>query len=242
MESERLHKVMARRGAGSRRACEEFIREGRVSINGERVREMGVKIDPSACRITLDGIELTETPELTYLALHKPPGVVTTASDPQNRPTVMGLIPAPLVSRRVVPVGRLDMDSEGLLLLTNDGPLVYGLTHPRYGVDKKYEVTIDKPIGDKHIDMIKKGIKLTEGTTAPAKIVSVGGTPRGTTIVISIHEGKKRQIRRMLAALGFEVTRLVRVAFGPVRLDLSPGEWRYLTNGEILSLQDAVPH
>lgn len=236
---ERIQKIMARRGAGSRRQCEEYIREGRVSVNG-KVAELGDRADSDQDDIRLDGVSVMAKPPLTYLALHKPVGVVTTVKDPQNRQTVMELLPALYDRYGIVPVGRLDMDSEGLLLLTNDGALVYGLTHPRFGVDKVYQLYIDKPIDDKDIKSLEQGIHLTEGKTAPARVIQVGGTPHRTEIVISIHEGKKRQLRRMCSALGYRVTRLVRQSFGPIRLDLPVSQWRLLTEGEVESLRRAV--
>lgn len=239
-EPVRLHKLMAERGAGSRRACEDMIRARRVQVNGETVTEMGVKVDPETDEIRLDGEILEGQPPRTILALHKPAGVVTTVRDPEGRRTVLDLLPPDLLRRRLVPVGRLDMDSEGLLLLTNDGALVYGLTHPRHGVDKVYQLYLDKPFSDSDLTQMEEGIDLVEGRTAPARVLEVGGTPRGREIVISIHEGKKRQLRRMCAMLGYEVTRLVRVAFGPVSLDLPPGKWRHLSENEVESLESAI--
>lgn len=239
-EQVRLHKVMAERGAGSRRACEEMIRQGRVEVNGETVSEMGLKVDPETDEIRLDREILDGIPPRTWVALHKPTGVVTTVKDPHGRRTVLDMLPRDLVGRRLVPVGRLDMDSEGLLLLTNDGGLVYGLTHPRHGVDKVYKLCVDKPFIDSDLKSMREGVDLVEGRTAPARILEVGGTPAGSEIVISIHEGKKRQLRRMCATLGYDVTRLVRVAFGPVSLDLPPGKWRHLSESEVQSLESAI--
>jgi 23S rRNA pseudouridine2605 synthase len=232
-EGERLQKVLAGRGLGSRRACEELIEAGRVQVNGE-VAVLGRRIDPDHDRVTVDGAPIGVRPDLVYYVLNKPAGVVTTASDPQGRQTVLDLVPP---APRVYPVGRLDVDSEGVLLLTNDGELTYHLTHPRFGVEKEYLVVVDGTPAPGAIRRLRDGVDLEDGRTAPARVAAVG--PNG--LRITIHEGRKRQIRRMCAAVGHPVTRLVRTRIGPIRAaGLQPGHWRPLTQREALELQRAA--
>lgn len=232
---ERLQKVMASRGVGSRRACEELILAGRVAVNGEIVKEMGTKVGEDDI-IAVDGRELTSSHEpLVYLMLNKPKGCVTTVSDPQGRKTVMDLIPD--VQYRVYPVGRLDFDTEGLLLLTNDGDLSYVLTHPSHGVEKTYLAVVRGTPSEEAIQQLKRGILLDDGMTSPAQVKLLKRGSR-SEILLTIHEGRKRQVRRMLQAVGHPVVSLRRIKFGPLSLNgLPPGKYRYLSTQEIWALK-----
>jgi 23S rRNA pseudouridine2605 synthase len=232
-EGERLQKVLAGAGVGSRRHCEELIAAGRVEVNGERA-VLGRRVDPDRDQVTIDGAHVSVAPGLVYYLLNKPPGVVSTARDPQGRPTVTGLVPA---EPRVFPVGRLDADSEGLILLTNDGELTYRLTHPKYGVRKEYLVHVEGDPKPPVVRKLRDGVELEDGMTAPAQVTRLGpGTLRMT-----IHEGRNRQIRRMGDAVGHPVRRLVRTAIGPLRTGrLKPGQWRALTPEEVRALERGV--
>ncbi len=232
-EGERLQKVLARVGVGSRRACEELIAAGRVAVNDE-VAALGRRVDPGRDRVAIDGVAIGIRPGLVYYVLNKPAGVITTASDPQGRPAVTALVPA---EPRVHPIGRLDADSEGLLLLTNDGDLTFRLTHPRFGVEKEYLVVVEGSPGRGVLRALREGVVLEDGRTAPARVSQVG--PHG--LRITIHEGRNRQVRRMCEAVGHPVRRLVRTRVGPVRIGtLAPGQWRALAPGEVRALEQAV--
>lgn len=234
---ERLQKVLAQVGLGSRRACEALIDAGRVAVNGE-VAVLGRRVDPEHDRVTLDGVTIPVRPGLVYYLLNKPPKVVTTASDPEGRPTVIDLVPA---DPRVFPVGRLDWDTEGILLLTNDGPLAHLLTHPSQGVPKTYLAEVSGVPGRAALRRLREGIDLDDGRTAPAKARVAQSIPTGAALEIVIHEGRNRQVRRMCEAVGHPVRRLVRTRFGPLRDQrLAPGQWRPLTHAEIRSLYAAV--
>jgi 23S rRNA pseudouridine2605 synthase len=229
----RLQKVLARAGLGSRRACEGLITAARVTVNGEPAR-LGQRVDPSRDRIEVDGVAIGVRPDLVHYLLNKPPGVVTTAADPQGRPTVVDLVPA---EPRVVPVGRLDRDTEGLLLLTNDGDLTLRLTHPRFGVEKEYLVQVEGTPSRGAVRRLREGVDLDDRRTAPARVASVA--PGLLRIVI--HEGRKRQVRRMCDAIGHPVVRLVRTRIGPISdRRLGPGEWRRLTLDEVRALERAA--
>ncbi len=230
---ERLQKILARAGFGSRRASEALIAAGRVRVNGE-VAALGDRADPETDRIEVDGTGVGIRPGLVHYLLNKPAGVVTTASDPQGRPTVVGLVPA---EPRVFPVGRLDADTEGLLLLTNDGELAHRLTHPSFGVDKEYLAGVDGRPTRGALRRLREGVELEDGPTAPAKVSLVGDR----LLRITIHEGRKRQVRRMCEAVGLPVRRLVRVRIGPIAdRRLAPGEWRALEPDEIRALERAA--
>ena len=230
---ERLQKVLARAGFGSRRAAEELIAHGRVTVNGETAI-LGQRVDTETDRIEVDGIPVSVREGLVYYLLNKPVGVVTTASDPQGRPTVVDLVP---VEPRVYPVGRLDVDSEGLLILTNDGELTHRLTHPSFGVEKEYLVEVEGPPSPGAVRRLREGVELEDGITAPAQAATVGD--RALRIVI--HEGRNRQVRRMCAAVGHPVRRLVRTRIGPIaERTLKPGEWRPLTLAEVRALEKAA--
>ncbi len=230
---ERLQTILARAGFGSRRASEALIAAGRVRVNGE-VAALGDRADPETDRIEVDGTGVGIRPGLVHYLLNKPAGVVTTASDPQGRPTVVGLVPA---EPRVFPVGRLDADTEGLLLLTNDGELAHRLTHPSFGVDKEYLAGVDGRPTRGALRRLREGVELEDGPTAPAKVSLVGDR----LLRITIHEGRKRQVRRMCEAVGLPVRRLVRVRIGPIAdRRLAPGEWRALEPDEIRALERAA--
>jgi 23S rRNA pseudouridine2605 synthase len=230
---DRLQKVLARAGLGSRRAAEALIAAGRVRVNGE-VAHLGDRADPGTDRIEVDGVMVGVRPGLVHYLLNKPAGVVTTASDPHGRPTVVGLVPA---EPRVFPVGRLDAETEGLLLLTNDGELAHRLTHPSFGVEKEYLAEVDGRPTRGALRRLREGIDLEDGRTAPARASLVGDR----LLRITVHEGRKRQVRRMCEAVGLPVRRLVRVRIGPITdRRLAPGEWRALRQDEVRALERAA--
>lgn len=230
---ERLQKVLALRGWGSRRVCEEMVAEGRVTVNGE-VAVLGRRVDPETDVVEVDGVQIGLQPDLVYYLLNKPIGVITTSSDPQGRPTVTSLVPD---EPRVFSVGRLDADTEGLLLLTNDGELANRIAHPSHGVEKEYLAYVNGNVPGKVLHRLREGIELDDGMTAPAKASQLSpGLLR-----ITIHEGRNRQVRRMCEAVGFPVQRLVRVRIGPLRdSSIAPGHWRELTLDEVRQLVEAV--
>jgi 23S rRNA pseudouridine2605 synthase len=232
-EGQRLQKVLARVGLGSRRSCEELIADGRVVVNGAPAI-LGQRVDPRRDRIELDGVALPVLPGLVHYVLNKPVGVVTTADDPQGRATVMGLVPA---EPRVFPVGRLDADSEGLLILTNDGDLAQRLTHPSFGVEKEYLAEVEGVPSPGALRQLREGVELDDGLTAPA---TVGVVAPGVLRIV-IHEGRNRQIRRMTESVGHPVRRLIRTRIGPLaERGLGPGEWRPLTLSEVRDLAAAA--
>jgi 23S rRNA pseudouridine2605 synthase len=232
-EGERLQKVLSRVGLASRRAAEELIAHGRVTVNGETA-ELGRRVDVTADRVELDGTPIPVAPGLVHLLLNKPRGVVTTAEDPQGRPTVVSLVPD---EPRVYPVGRLDQDTEGLLILTNDGELTHRLTHPSFGVDKEYLAHIEGSPSRGTLRRLREGVELEDGPTAPAEASLVG--PGILRLVI--HEGRNRQVRRMCEAVGHPVLRLVRTRIGPLTdRRLKPGAHRALTVDEVLALERAA--
>jgi pseudouridine synthase len=233
---ERLQKILARAGLGSRRACEELIRQGRVTVNGQ-VAQLGQKADPERERITVDGKPIRLKRHHTYIALHKPAGVISTTHDPQGRPTVVDLAPHP-PNTRLWPVGRLDLDSEGLILLTNDGELAHRLTHPRYEHTKEYKVCVAGHPDGVTLKRWREGVLLDGRRTAPAQVELLPRKGNRTWLRVVLREGRKREIRRVAALLGYPVHRLIRVRIGPVRLrDLKPGEWRYLTRQELEQIE-----
>jgi 23S rRNA pseudouridine2605 synthase len=231
--SERLQKVLAGAGLGSRRACEELIDAGRVTING-RVALLGDRADAEVDRIEVDGVRIGTKPGLVYYLLNKPAGVVTTAADTHGRPIVTDLVPS---EPRVFPVGRLDQDTEGLLLLTNDGDLTHQLTHPSFGVDKEYLAHVEGSPTRGELRRLREGVELDDGPTAPAQVANV----EPSVLRITIHEGRNRQVRRMCDAIGHPVVRLVRTRIGPIAdRSLKPGEWRPLTTDEVRALERAT--
>ncbi|MFO1538145.1 MAG: pseudouridine synthase [Actinomycetota bacterium] len=237
---ERVQKVLARAGIGSRRACEALIVEGRVTVDG-RTATLGDRVDPTAAALAVDGVPVPTAPGLVHYLCNKPAGVVTTASDPQGRRTVLDLVPA---EPRVFPVGRLDYETEGLLLLTNDGELAQRLTHPRFGVEKTYLAEVVGVPTPAAIRRLREGVTLDDGPTAPARVVLVqaGTGPHATSALeVTIHEGRNRQVRRMCDEVGHPVRRLVRTRIGPVReTRLEPGAWRVLIPAEVRALYEAA--
>lgn len=231
LEMERLQKVLAKAGLGSRRSCEELIVEGHISVNGKIVNTLGVKIDPKVDTIRVDGTQI-KLERKVYLFLNKPRGYVTTLHDPEGRPTISSLLKG--VRERVYPVGRLDYNSEGLLFLTNDGDLANKLIHPKYKVPKTYLVKLKGKLEEEDIMRLRKGLKLNEGKTLPAKVVVEKLLPKNTILKITITEGKKRQIRRMGEIINHSVLSLKRVQFGPFKLGkLRKGEYVYLNPEEV---------
>ncbi|HCA46655.1 MAG TPA: pseudouridine synthase [Armatimonadetes bacterium] len=236
---ERLQKLLARAGLGSRRSCEELIRGGRVSVNGSTVRELGAKASPTD-DIRVDGRRVKLPDEHTYLVLNKPPGYVTTRDDPQGRPTVMDLIPAG-ARDRVYPVGRLDLDSTGLLLLTDDGDLTQRLLHPKHHIPKEYLADVEGVPSETRLRRLRSGIELEDGKTQPAEVMALSQGAGESRLRIIISEGRNRQIRRMCEKIGHPVRRLKRVAVGPIRLgELSLGEVRKLSRGQLQALREAA--
>ena len=228
----RLNAYLARAGIASRRRADELIKAGRVTVNGEpgQLNTFVAARD----RVAFDG-RAVELQPLAYVLLHKPAGTVTTARDPQGRPTVVGLVDHPA---RVVPVGRLDADTTGALLLTNDGELAHRLAHPRYEVDKVYEAEVEGKPSDEALERLRAGIELDDGPTAPARVRRLGPT----TLELAIHEGRKHQVKRMLAAVGHPVKRLHRSVYAGLSLEgLEPGAWRELEPFEVDLLRSAAP-
>jgi len=240
MPAERLQKILAQAGFGSRRSCEQFIQAGRVRVNGQ-VAKIGQKADPSKDKITLDGKPVAVRAEDVYIALHKPRNVLSTvSSEPgDNRKTVLDLVDVP---DRVYPVGRLDFDSEGLILLTNDGELANRLTHPRYGHEKAYKVLLARRPDDKHLQAWARGVVLEDGyKTAPAQVRFQSTAGKGAWIRVVMKEGRKRQIREIGFLLGLPVVRILRVRIGTLQLgNLKRGQWRYLTSSEISELKKST--
>jgi 23S rRNA pseudouridine2605 synthase len=230
----RLVKYLARAGVASRRAADELVRAGRVTVAGEVVRDPARDVD-DASAVSLDGDPVGGPEAPVVYAVHKPEGVVSTARDPGGRPTVVELVPAE--SRRLYPVGRLDVDTTGLLLLTNDGDLAHRLTHPSFEVGKTYEARVERPpVGEPALRALREGVELGDGVTAPARVRRLAPD----ALELTIHEGRKRQVRRMLEEVGHPVLGLKRVRLGPVRLgDLPEGASRRLTPAEVEALRMA---
>jgi pseudouridine synthase len=238
---ERLQKILARAGLASRREAERWILEGRVTVNGTVVRKLGSQADPAKDAIKVDGKRVKPAAAPVYYALHKPPGIITTIHDPEKRPDLSPIIARLGEKQRVFPVGRLDFNSSGLLLLTNDGELAQRLTHPRFGVKKVYRVKLSECPDEQDLAAIRKGIRLEDGMTAPARIKVVEKLKKNAWVEIEIHEGRNRQVRRMFAALRYFVEKLIRIRIGPVSLGaLAPGDLRPLSQIEIKALKHAV--
>jgi 23S rRNA pseudouridine2605 synthase len=234
---ERLQKVLARAGFGSRRAAEELIAAGRVTVDGETA-VLGRRVDPGRDRIAVDGIRVVVRDDLVYYLLNKPARVVTTAHDPQGRPTVVALVP---LEPRVFPVGRLDYETEGLLVLTNDGELAQLLAHPRHGIEKAYLAHVDGLPSPATLRRLREGVMLDDGRTAPARVRVVQRQAQSAALEVVIHEGRNRQVRRMCEAVGHPVRRLVRTRLGPVSdRSLQPGRWRPLSRREVRALYSAA--
>jgi 23S rRNA pseudouridine2605 synthase len=235
---ERLQKVLASAGIASRRDCEALIAAGRVMVNGRVVVVPGTRVDLDHDEVLVDGQPLQMPTKRTYIMLHKPAGVVSTAEDTHGRPTVLDLVNVPA---RVFPVGRLDMDSEGLILLTDDGELAYALTHPSFEVEKEYRVLLDRALTPEALRSWRNGVLLDGEMTAPAWVELIGTAPEGVWVRIVLREGRKRQIRAVAKLLGYEVRRLIRVREGDLVLgDLPPRAWRHLTDEEVAALRTHI--
>ena len=231
----RIQKILAQAGYGSRRSCELLINNNRVEVNGITATP-GLKADQTRDQITVDGIPIPHPEQTQYIILYKPRGVLSTVKSPDNRPTVRSLINHP---GRLYPVGRLDFNSEGLILMTNDGELTNHLTHPRYEHEKEYRILVSQLPTEKRLNSWKKGLVLEDGTTTlPAKVWIEKRDSTGTWLGVILQEGKKRQIRRMAEASGFDLKRLIRIRIATLNLgNLKPGEWRRLTGKEINQLK-----
>ena len=235
MAEERLQKIISRAGLMSRREAENFILAGKVSVDGKIISELGTKADLQKNKICVEGKELTFAEKKVYILLNKPRGYISTAKDDRGRRTVLDLVTG--ITERIYPVGRLDYDSEGLLLLTNDGELMNKLLHPKYKIAKTYRAKILGNISQENLKKLCEGIELEDGLTAPAKFSLIGAGKNFSTVEITIHEGRNRQIRRMFAAVGHEVISLRRIKFAGVTLkNLPVGKFRSLTEEEIFSL------
>jgi len=231
----RLQKYLASCGVASRRHAEQIILEGRVAVNGAVVRVLGTQV-ADGDSVTLDGRPVAPEAAKRVIVYHKPMGEVSTASDPEGRATVLDRFAN--VPERLYPVGRLDFDSEGLLLLTNDGEMTHELLHPSRRVEKVYLASVEGGLTHAALDTLRKGVRLSDGMTAPAKITVLGYDARAAQVRVGLHEGRNRQVRRMFEAVGCRVTRLKRVQFGPVRLgDLPRGQWRDATAEELALLR-----
>lgn len=234
---ERLQKFLANRGVASRRACEQLILQGRVSVNGEEIQQLGTKVEPTIDVVRVDGKVVSDLDHQVYILLNKPAGYVTTAKDPEGRPTVLDLLPG--ITQRVYPVGRLDYETEGLLLLTNDGELTHALTHPSHKVNKTYHARVKGIPSEEDLEHLRKGVELEDGLTAPADIKVLKQEKAATWIEVTIHEGRNRQVRRMLEHIGHPVIYLSRVRLGLLHLEgLPTGKYRLLTPREIIDLKE----
>ncbi|WP_279012870.1 pseudouridine synthase [Actinomyces oris] len=245
---QRLQKVLAHAGVASRRACEQLIADGRVSVDGVTVTEAGVRVDPLTQEIRVDGSRILTNPELITLMLHKPAGIVTTMEDPEGRPTVaqygrdyLAEHPELPDSLRLVHVGRLDTETEGLLLLSNDGELSHRLMHPSFEIAKTYVAIVEGQVEPWVPRKLRRGIELEDGEAKADRVTVKDSGPRGSIVEITLHSGKNRIVRRMLDAVGHPVTRLARTRLGPLRLgNLRPGQTRPLSGEEIAALQQEV--
>lgn len=232
----RLNRFLAQAGVSSRRAADRLVAEGRVTLNGEPVRELGVRVDPERDRVAVDGAPVRAGRAPLWCAFHKPAGVHTTLRDTHGRPDLRPFLRS--LPERAFPVGRLDADSEGLLLLTNDGDLAHRLMHPRYGVEKEYEVTVEGELTPRTLRRFEEGVELEDGPARALRARILRRGAGGGVIALVLGEGRKREVRRMAEALELRVTRLLRVRVGAVRLgDLAPGEIRPLTAGELAALR-----
>jgi 23S rRNA pseudouridine2605 synthase len=236
-EPQRVQKLLAAAGFGSRRHCEQLIAAGRVAVDG-KVVHLGARADPIHQTVTVDGIRVQTNPDLVYYLLNKPRGVITTMDDPEGRPTVADYVSSP---QRVFPVGRLDADTEGLLLLTNDGPLAQRLTHPRYGIPKTYVARVRGSVRRSAIRQLTDGVELDDGPAAARSVRTLASARDETLLEIVLTGGRNRQVRRMLAAVGLTLERLARVQVGPLTLgDIGQGRIRPLTSKEVRNLYTAV--
>jgi pseudouridine synthase len=236
---ERLQKVIAHAGIVSRREAERLITEGRVAVNGCIVTQMGTKVDPARDKVKVDGRLVKSFPGKVYVLMNKPAGYVSTLKDPQERPVVTDLLDR--INTRVFPVGRLDYDAEGVLLLTNDGELAHRLQHPRYGISRTYEVKVKDVPANSELSSLRKGVRLEDGITLPAKAKFLKKTTKNCWLKITLYEGKNRQVKRMCAAIGHPVLKIKRVSLGPLSLgDVKRGTYRHLTRDEVKELYALV--
>jgi len=242
-EGERLARFLAHAGIASRRHAEELIAAGRVQVNCLTVTTQGSRVDPEHDKVSVDGKPVAAPARHVYILLHKPVGYVTTARDPQGRPTVLDLLPPELRRLRVYPVGRLDIDTSGLLLLTNDGDFALRLSHPRYSTEKHYHALVQGCPTGAQLEALREGVDITEDDgrthkTAPAQVQILRQAGPNCWLTLTLHEGRKRQVRRMLSTVGYPVLELKRVGIGPLTLrELPEGEWRYLTAAEVRTLR-----
>ena len=235
--AERLQKVLAAAGLGSRRKCEDLILEGRVEVDGRVVNELGTKVDPDRQKILVDGEALPRT-KLEYYAVYKPTGVVTTNYDQEGRPRVIDLVPD---GERLFPIGRLDLHSEGLILVTNDGELTNRLAHPRYGVEKTYHAIVAGMPETDTLDKLRHGVHLAEGFAHAKQVTVRAKSTQSTLLEIVLDEGRNREIRRLLARVGHKVLKLKRIGIGPLKIgEMTPGQWRRLSPSEVQMLYDLV--
>lgn len=238
---ERLQKILSRAGLASRREAERWIVEGRITVNGSVIRKLGSQADPAKDSIKVDGKRIKPAASPLYYAFHKPPGVITTLNDPQGRPDLTPYLARLGEKRRVFPVGRLDYNTTGLLLLTNDGDLALRLAHPRYGVKKLYRAKLSACPGDQDLEQLRKGVRLDDGMSSPARARVVDKLKKNAWVEIEVQEGRKREVRRMFEALGYFVEKLIRIRIGPVSLGPLPqGELRPLSQIEVKALKRAV--
>jgi pseudouridine synthase len=238
---ERLQKILARAGLASRREAERWIAEGRVSPNGAVVRKLGTQADPARDSIRVDGKRIKPAAAPLYYAFHKPPGVITTLNDPEHRPDLTPYLERLGEKRRLFPIGRLDYNTTGLLLLTNDGDFALRLAHPRFGVKKLYHAKLSACPGPEDLARLRRGIRLEDGMSAPAQARVIDKLRKNAWVEIEVHEGRKREVRRMFEALGFFVEKLIRIKVGSVSLgNLPPGELRPLSPAEVEALKREV--
>ena len=236
----RLAKFLAQTGIASRRQAEELIGQSRVKVNGSVVTDLTTPVEPQSDRIEFDN-RLVRVEEAVYILLYKPSGFICTMNDPQGRPTILELVKT--VKERIYPVGRLDFDTEGLLLLTNDGEFTNLIIHPRYKIDKKYEACVKGYIQDTDLDILRVGVNLEDGKTSPAQVQLLKRDETMSIIELTIHEGRKRQVKRMCKAVGHPVTRLKRTTLGFLTLvGLTPGQYRYLLPHEVNRLKAMALH
>jgi 23S rRNA pseudouridine2605 synthase len=238
-EGVRLQKVLAAAGIGSRRACEEMIDQGRVTVDGERVRAQGMRVDPEKAVIHVDGLRIASIPGAAYIAFNKPAGVLSTMDDPEHRPTLGDYVEGR--GQRLFHVGRLDAETEGLILMMNDGELAHRLTHPSYGIQKTYLAQVEGSIPRDLGKRLREGVLLEDGLARADKFRMIDSVGKNALVEVVLHEGRKHIVRRMLDEVGFPVKRLVRTQFGPISLgDQRPGKVRNLNQEEIGSLYKAV--
>lgn len=234
---ERLQKVMSEFGVASRRKCEEIIASGKVKVNGQLIIEQGYKVDKEKDIIEVEGRIIKSIENMLYILLNKPVGYITSVKDQFGRPTVLDLLKG--LEERVFPIGRLDYDTEGLILLTNDGDLTYRITHPKHNIDKTYRALVNGEVNKQDIITFSRGMAIEDYITAPAKLEIIRYRKGNSIIDITIHEGKNRQVRKMCSAIGHEIITLKRIRIGKIGLGaLKPGEWRYLNESEIKYLKE----